>query len=68
MARRGRKPPVTNAAPIQAGPPQSMPLAGEFPPSPMGVAPQILGQTPPPSPGMKHAKVSKAKHKHARGK
>lgn len=68
MARRGRKPPVTTAAPIQAGPPQDTPLAGEFPPSPVGMMAGAPGPLPPPAPGMKKAKVPKTKHQHAKGK
>lgn len=68
MARRGRKPPVTTAAPIQAGPPQASPLAGEFPAGPAGMMQAPVGNAPPPTPGMTRGKVSKSKHKHAGGK
>ena len=68
MARRGRTPPVTSAAPVQAGPPQATPLPGEFPPSPMGMMQQPMGNAPVPSKGMHKAKVSKSNHKHAKGK
>lgn len=65
MSRRTR-PPITTAAPVQAGPPQDMPLAGEFPPSPMGMQQAPVGQTPPPAGGMANLKKSKSKGK--RGK
>lgn len=60
---RGKPTPAVQSAPIQPGPPQDMPQPGEFPPSPMGMLGAPVGQTPLPSPGMHHAKVSKSKGK-----
>lgn len=65
MSRRSRKPPVVAHSPTQAGPPQAMPMAGEFPAGPVGMEQSPVGPAPPKR-GMTKARTPKTKHQRLR--